>query len=139
MVVSNAILVTCVEKRGLASIFFEVYFSSISVHSSGLLESLCYSLYDTLRPVIIHINHLETLADLCSIFKVGGACVSGKVCWWEWVELLARMMGLLERVEGLLVGVSRCACQTVGVLVVSCSSGWGCLVKLFGSNGCSCE
>jgi len=123
VVVSSAIhvLVTCVEKR---SIFFEVYFSSISVHSSGLLESLCYSLYDTLRPVIIHINHLETLADLCSIFKVGGACVSGEVCmlWWEWVELLARMMGLLERVEGLLVGVSRCACQTVGVLVMSYSS-----------------
>ena len=135
MVVSSAILVNCVEKRGLASIFFEVYFSSISVHSSGLLESLCYSLYDTLRPVIIHINHLETLADLCSIFKVGGACVSGEVCCWEWVELLARIMGLLERVEGLLVGVSRCACQTVGVLVVSCSvvmdgavsnGGWGC-------------
>ena len=122
MVVSSAIhvLVTCVKKRGLASIFFEVYFSSIP---SGLLESLCYSLYDTLRPVIIHINHLETLADLCSIFKVGGACVSGEVCWWKWVELLARIMGLLERVEGRLVGVSRCACQTVGVLVVSCSSG----------------
>jgi len=49
------------------------------------------------------------------------------------VELLARMMGLLERVEGLLVGVSRCACQTVGVLVVSCSSGRGCLAKLLGS------
>jgi len=99
VVVSSAILVTCVAKSGLASIFFGVYFSSISIHSSGLLESLCYSLYDTLRPVIIHINHLETLADLCSIFKVGG-CVSGEVCWWEWVELLARIMGLLERVDG---------------------------------------
>ncbi len=37
---------------------------------SGLLESLCYSLYDVLRPVIIHINHLETLAEICSILKV---------------------------------------------------------------------
>ena len=42
---------------------------------SGLLESLCYSLYDTLRPVIIHTNHLETLADLCIIFKVLFLCV----------------------------------------------------------------
>ena len=38
--------------------------------NSGLLESLCYTLYDALRPVIIHTNHLETLADLCTIFKV---------------------------------------------------------------------
>ena len=44
--------------------------SSLLFIYSGLLESLCYSLYDTLRPVIIHTNHLETLADLCTIFKV---------------------------------------------------------------------
>ena len=36
----------------------------------GLLESLCYTLYDVLRPIVIHVNHLETLADLCGIFKV---------------------------------------------------------------------
>ena len=39
-------------------------------HYSALLESLCYSLYDMLRPVIIHINHMETLAEVCSILKV---------------------------------------------------------------------
>ena len=27
-------------------------------------------MYDTLRPVIIHINHLETLTDLCAVLKV---------------------------------------------------------------------
>ena len=37
---------------------------------SGLLEMMCYSLYDALRPVVIHINHLETLADMCSILQV---------------------------------------------------------------------
>ena len=35
-----------------------------------MLEGLCISLYDVLRPLIIHINHLETLAELCSILKI---------------------------------------------------------------------
>lgn len=34
------------------------------------LEALCTLLYDVYRPFIIHINHLETLAELCSILKV---------------------------------------------------------------------
>ncbi|TMS06126.1 Conserved oligomeric Golgi complex subunit 3 [Larimichthys crocea] len=34
-----------------------------------LLEKLCLSLYDVLRPLIIHIIHLETLSELCSILK----------------------------------------------------------------------
>lgn len=36
---------------------------------SELLENLCLSLYDVLRPLIIHIIHLETLSELCSILK----------------------------------------------------------------------
>ena len=35
-----------------------------------MLEHLCMSLYDVFRPFIIHVNHLETLAELCSILKV---------------------------------------------------------------------
>jgi len=41
----------------------------LSVHSE-MLERLCSSLYDVFRPLIIHINHLETLAELCSILKI---------------------------------------------------------------------
>ena len=37
---------------------------------SSLLESICYKFYDTMRPVVIHVNHLETLAELSSILKV---------------------------------------------------------------------
>lgn len=41
------------------------------IHSfSTYLEGLCTILYDTLRPFIIHINHLETLAEVCSILRV---------------------------------------------------------------------
>lgn len=36
---------------------------------SAYLEGLCTILYDTLRPYIIHINHLETLAEICSILR----------------------------------------------------------------------
>ena len=37
---------------------------------SSLLEILCSTLYDSLRPVIIHMNHMETLTELCTILKV---------------------------------------------------------------------
>lgn len=37
--------------------------------SSELLEKLCLSLYDVLRPLIIHVVHLETLSELCGILK----------------------------------------------------------------------
>lgn len=39
------------------------------IFDSELLEKLCLSLYDVLRPLIIHIIHLETLSELCSILK----------------------------------------------------------------------
>ena len=42
------------------------------------LETLCLILYDNLRPLIIHITHLETLAELTSILRnevVGQHCV----------------------------------------------------------------
>lgn len=39
------------------------------IPDSELLEKLCLSLYDVLRPLIIHIIHLETLSELCSILK----------------------------------------------------------------------
>uniref|UniRef100_A0A8C6U2W6 Conserved oligomeric Golgi complex subunit 3 n=1 Tax=Neogobius melanostomus TaxID=47308 RepID=A0A8C6U2W6_9GOBI len=34
-----------------------------------VVGELCLSLYDVLRPMIIHIIHLETLSELCSILK----------------------------------------------------------------------
>ncbi|XP_065889132.1 conserved oligomeric Golgi complex subunit 3-like [Dysidea avara] len=45
------------------------FFTLPSSELNGLLESLCFSLYDVLRPIIIKINHLETLAELCSILN----------------------------------------------------------------------
>lgn len=40
-----------------------------SMRFSELLEKLCLSLYDVLRPLIIHVVHLETLSELCGILK----------------------------------------------------------------------
>lgn len=39
------------------------------IFDSELLEKLCLSLYDVLRPLIIHVVHLETLSELCGILK----------------------------------------------------------------------
>ncbi|KAI8438134.1 hypothetical protein MSG28_010762 [Choristoneura fumiferana] len=45
-------------------------FSQSSKAIQDYLQSLCTGLYETLRPHIIHINHLETLAELCVILRV---------------------------------------------------------------------
>ncbi|XP_077988329.1 conserved oligomeric Golgi complex subunit 3-like [Glandiceps talaboti] len=49
-------------------LFFH-FFSKPTDKLDILLERLCNNLYDVLRPLIIHINHLETLAELCTILK----------------------------------------------------------------------
>lgn len=46
------------------------FFSHSSPALEEYLQSLCNGLYETLRPHIIHINHLETLAELCVILRV---------------------------------------------------------------------
>ncbi|GLH07911.1 Conserved oligomeric Golgi complex subunit 3 [Gryllus bimaculatus] len=50
-------------------LFFQ-FFSRPASQLTVFLEGLCTSLYDTLRPIIIHINHLETLAEVCSILRL---------------------------------------------------------------------
>ncbi|TDG44296.1 hypothetical protein AWZ03_009269 [Drosophila navojoa] len=46
------------------------FFGTGATHLTVYLEGLCTILYDTLRPFIIHINHLETLAEICSILRI---------------------------------------------------------------------
>ncbi|GBP13312.1 Conserved oligomeric Golgi complex subunit 3 [Eumeta japonica] len=46
------------------------FFSQPSQALEEYLQSLCNVLYETLRPHVIHINHLETLAELCVILRV---------------------------------------------------------------------
>uniref|UniRef100_H3D8Y0 Conserved oligomeric Golgi complex subunit 3 n=1 Tax=Tetraodon nigroviridis TaxID=99883 RepID=H3D8Y0_TETNG len=48
---------------------YNEFFSKATSKLDELLEKLCLSLYDVLRPLIIHIIHLETLSELCSILK----------------------------------------------------------------------
>ncbi|KAL5004833.1 hypothetical protein ScPMuIL_018289 [Solemya velum] len=52
---------------------YQLYFNFFNKSTPMLdhmLEGLCNNLYDVFRPLIIHINHLETLAELCSILKI---------------------------------------------------------------------
>lgn len=52
---------------------YQLFFNFFSKPTPGLdsmLERMCTSLYDVFRPLIIHIQHLETLAELCSILKI---------------------------------------------------------------------
>ncbi|XP_053672062.1 conserved oligomeric Golgi complex subunit 3 [Anopheles nili] len=49
---------------------FYQFFAKPSVQLIVYMEGLCTILYDTLRPYIIRIDHLETLAEICSILKV---------------------------------------------------------------------
>ncbi|CAH0694995.1 unnamed protein product [Spodoptera exigua] len=46
------------------------FFTNLSPALEEYLQSLCTGLYESLRPQIIHINHLETLAELCVILRV---------------------------------------------------------------------
>uniref|UniRef100_A0AAY4DLH0 Conserved oligomeric Golgi complex subunit 3 n=1 Tax=Denticeps clupeoides TaxID=299321 RepID=A0AAY4DLH0_9TELE len=48
---------------------YNEFFSKPTPKLDELLEKLCLSLYDVLRPLIIHVIHLETLSELCSILK----------------------------------------------------------------------
>ncbi|EDW78166.1 uncharacterized protein Dwil_GK24854 [Drosophila willistoni] len=49
---------------------FYQFFTTGAPHLTVYLDGLCTILYDTLRPFIIHINHLETLAEICSILRI---------------------------------------------------------------------
>ncbi|XP_049535661.1 conserved oligomeric Golgi complex subunit 3 isoform X1 [Anopheles darlingi] len=49
---------------------FYHFFAKPSDQLIGYMEGLCTILYDILRPYIIRIDHLETLAEICSILKV---------------------------------------------------------------------
>ncbi|RNA36024.1 Conserved oligomeric Golgi complex subunit [Brachionus plicatilis] len=48
---------------------YKNFFNRTSVLFEQFLEELCLILYDRLRPIIIHVVHIETLAELCSILK----------------------------------------------------------------------
>ncbi|KAG9349308.1 hypothetical protein JZ751_027751 [Albula glossodonta] len=48
---------------------YNEFFSKPTPRLDELLEKLCLSLYDVLRPLIIHVVHLETLSELCGILK----------------------------------------------------------------------
>ncbi|CAG0913072.1 unnamed protein product [Notodromas monacha] len=50
---------------------FACYFSGKETGQlDAFLDELCSLLYDVFRPIFVHVNHLETLTDLCIIMRV---------------------------------------------------------------------
>nr|CAG4643782.1 EOG090X02EM [Lepidurus arcticus] len=49
---------------------YNQFFDQASSKFEEFLDGLCSVMYDNLRPSIIHMNHMETLAELCTILRV---------------------------------------------------------------------
>jgi hypothetical protein len=64
--VCNLLCRVCLDEHQL----YHHFFTLPSTELNTLLEDFSYLMYDTLRPIVIHIKHLETLTDLCTILKV---------------------------------------------------------------------
>ncbi|XP_069948876.1 conserved oligomeric Golgi complex subunit 3-like [Cherax quadricarinatus] len=50
---------------------FHQFFTAGTPDLDVFLQGLCTGLYDVLRPIIIHVDHLETLSELCNILRRG--------------------------------------------------------------------
>ncbi|KAI2800638.1 hypothetical protein RDWZM_009045 [Blomia tropicalis] len=51
---------------------YQLYFQFFTQMNSTLidfLDRLCSSLYDKLRPIVIHLEHLESLSEICALIK----------------------------------------------------------------------
>ena len=51
------------------STFMAIFKYFFYFRKRNFMEELCMLLYDRLRPIIIQVAHIETLAELCSILK----------------------------------------------------------------------
>ncbi|MEE6471142.1 hypothetical protein FKM82_009194 [Ascaphus truei] len=66
---------------------YNEFFTKPTLKLDELLEKLCLSLYDVLRPLIIHVVHLETLSELCGILKneMLEDHVQNNAFFWSWL------------------------------------------------------
>ena len=55
------------------------------------MENLCGILYETFRPLIIQMTHMETLAELCNILKVSKS-VSRTLLYFYSLPIFAKQL-----------------------------------------------
>ncbi|KAL1505167.1 hypothetical protein ABEB36_004789 [Hypothenemus hampei] len=82
---------------------FHYFFKNHSKQLHDYLGTLCQHLYDTLRPCLIVINHIEVLSDLCGILKneiINNDQIIGDDHLSKYVDVIQQ---LLEDVEERLV------------------------------------
>ncbi|XP_050530557.1 conserved oligomeric Golgi complex subunit 3 [Daktulosphaira vitifoliae] len=49
---------------------YQCFFTIKSSVFREYLETVCMNMYDTLRPLVIHMKHFETLVELCTILRI---------------------------------------------------------------------
>ncbi|VEN50012.1 unnamed protein product [Callosobruchus maculatus] len=81
---------------------FGYFFNKVSDQLSYYLGSLCQHLYDSLRPDLITINHIEVLSELCGILK--GEMLNDRIIENEQLDKYVQVIRqLLQDVEERLV------------------------------------